>query len=75
MGGIAYDYFREDYGPFVREFLDNVLAAGGGQCMDYMVFHYYPPFEFRWAPYGPDSAAKPRFCATSSGSTVLGTCL
>lgn len=61
MGGLAYDYFQEEYGPFVREFLDDVLAAGGGQCMDYMVFHYYPFFEYRWSAYGPGLSGKAVF--------------
>ncbi len=61
MGGIAYDYFTEEYGPFVREFLDRVLTAGGGRCMDYMVFHYYPWFGFRWEPYGPGISGKTEY--------------
>jgi hypothetical protein len=58
FGGIAYDWFREDQGPFVREFLDDVLAAGGGRCFDVMNFHYYPPFEATWAPYGQGVVGK-----------------
>ena len=58
LGGIAYDWFREDGGPFVREFLDDLLAAGGGQCLDVMNFHYYPPFEYKWSPYGPGVVGK-----------------
>ena len=60
-GGIAYDWFQEDGGPFVRAFLDEVLAAGGGHCIDALAFHYYPPFESVWAPYGPGLSGKTNY--------------
>jgi hypothetical protein len=41
MGGIAYDHFEEDGGPFNRSFVDGFLAAGGGEEIDYFNFHYY----------------------------------
>lgn len=41
MGGIAYDNFQEDGGPFNRNFVDGFLSAGGGQYLDYFNFHYY----------------------------------
>lgn len=54
FGGIAYDWFEEDNGPFVRTFLDTVLANGGGDYFDIMNFHQYPPFAASWgAPNGP----------------------
>jgi hypothetical protein len=49
LGGIAYDFFEEDGGPFVRSFLDDVLDAGGGDYFDVMNFHQYPAFAERWA--------------------------
>jgi hypothetical protein len=58
LGGIAYDAFEEDGGPFVRRFLDDVLAAGGGKCIDALAFHYYPGYEANWAPYGPGMVGK-----------------
>jgi hypothetical protein len=61
LGGIAYDWFEEDGGPFVRRFLDDVLTAGGGQCLDVMNFHYYPAFEAKWATYGPGLNGKANF--------------
>ncbi len=61
LGGIAYDWFREDGGPFVRNFLEDVLANGGGKCMDYMNFHYYPFFQARWEPYGHGMAGKTNY--------------
>jgi hypothetical protein len=43
FGGISYDNFIvEDGGIFVREFFDDVLAAGGGDYFDIMNLHYYP---------------------------------
>ena len=41
MGGLAYDNFQEQGGPFNRAFLDGFLDAGGGQYMDVFNFHYY----------------------------------
>lgn len=41
MGGVAYDFFLEDGGLFVRRFVDDVLNAGGGQYLDAFNFHYY----------------------------------
>lgn len=58
LGGLAYDWFEDQGGPFVREFLDNVLAAGGGDCFDVMNFHYYPAFEGVWTFYGPGLSGK-----------------
>jgi hypothetical protein len=53
MGGIAHDWFIENGGPFVRSFLDDVLAAGGGNYFDLMNFHYYPAFRAVYATQGP----------------------
>ena len=48
FGGIAYDAFVDQGGTFVREFLDDVLTAGGGQYFDVMNFHFYPGFAPNW---------------------------
>lgn len=59
LGGIAYDWFTEHNGPFVRQFLDDVLAHGGGAYFDIMNFHQYPPFAPNWgAPNGPGLVEK-----------------
>ncbi len=63
FGGIALDYFENEdppfeNGPFVRQFLDDVLTNGGGQCFDVMNFHYYPFFRVRWNQYGPGLIGK-----------------
>ncbi len=48
-------------GPFVREFLDDVLENGGGPHFDIMNFHQYPPFAANWgAPNGPGLVEKTR---------------
>jgi len=60
LGGLAYDHF-EPNGGFVQEFLDDVLAAGGGDCFDVMNFHYYPTFEPVWAPYGHGLSGKANY--------------
>jgi hypothetical protein len=41
LGGIAYDNFLEDGGPFYRRFVDDLLEAGGGKYLDAFNFHYY----------------------------------
>jgi hypothetical protein len=53
LGGIAYDWFEDQNGPFVRAFLDDVFEAGGGEFFDVMNFHYYPAFSYNWASTGP----------------------
>jgi hypothetical protein len=57
FGGIAYDAFAPD-GPFVRTFLDDVLAGGGGDHFDVMNFHYYLAFAGNWEAYGIDILGK-----------------
>ena len=41
MGGIAYDNFSDNSGPFNKGFVDGFLDAGGGGYIDYFNFHYY----------------------------------
>ncbi len=61
FGGLAYDWFEDQGGPFVRDFLDDVLAAGGGQYFDMMNFHAYPAFSTNWAVRGPGLLQKTEF--------------
>jgi hypothetical protein len=61
MGGLAYDWFEDQGGPFVREFLDDVLSNGGGQYFDVMNFHYYWPFGPDWFSYGIEIIGKTNF--------------
>ena len=71
LGGMAYDNFTEDGGHFAKAFLDNVLAAGGGSCLDAVAFHYYPPFEPVWAPYGPGLSGKANYLRSKLNSYGL----
>ena len=52
LGGLAYDFFTEQGGPFNRAFLDDVLNAGGGAYFDIFNFHGYPSFAYNWLPPG-----------------------
>lgn len=61
FGGLAYDLFTDQGGSFHREFLDDVLGAGGGLCFDVMNFHYYPSFESHWVAYGYGIIGKATF--------------
>jgi hypothetical protein len=58
FGGVAYDGFIPDDGPFNPRFVDDVLAADGGDFFDAMNFHYYPLFAGNWSEYGVDIAGK-----------------
>jgi hypothetical protein len=48
FGGVAMDWFEDNGGPFAESFLDDVLAAGGGDYFDVMNFHSYPAFNNEW---------------------------
>lgn len=54
IGGLAYDWFTEEGGPFVRAFLGNTLTAlngypGGVKAyLDAVAFHFYPISAGRW---------------------------
>ena len=61
MGGIAHDYFSDQGGPFDRDFVDDFLAAGGGNYIDFFNFHYYPVFAPNWEAYGHDVIGKTNF--------------
>ena len=56
FGGLAYDWFtdQEPAGPFVRNFLPDVLAHGGGDYFDVMNFHVYPAFAPNWVQQPSD---------------------
>lgn len=54
IGGLAYDWFVEEGGPFVRSFLTDTLKTlntypGGARAyIDAVAFHYYPIATQRW---------------------------
>lgn len=50
-GGLAYDDWYSpptSYGRVDKNFLVDFLAAGGGQYLDALDFHYYPAFDYNW---------------------------
>jgi hypothetical protein len=55
QGGVAHDWFIEYSGPFNRYFLDDVMAAGGGDYIDALNFHYFHDFEAEWIRWDPNS--------------------
>lgn len=63
-GGLAYDDWYSpptSYGRVDKNFLDDFLAAGGGQFIDAFDFHYYPAFARNWNTsdrYGSDIVGK-----------------
>jgi hypothetical protein len=64
LGGLAYDRWESEGGPFVEKFLDDVLANGGGRYLDVANFHYYPIFAPKWAPYGQGLIGKAAYLRT-----------
>jgi hypothetical protein len=48
LGGIAFDNFSSEGGPFVADFLAEILSRGAGEYFDIMNFHYYPDYDWRW---------------------------
>ncbi len=52
IGGLAHDWFTDDSrdpGIFDRDFLDQILAAGGGPYFDAINFHYFHAWEGKWS--------------------------
>lgn len=60
MGGVAHDWFVEYDGPFYRYFPDDVMAAGGGDHIDVLNFHYFPDFHAEWERWDPNSEDRRR---------------
>ena len=54
IGGLAYDWFEEESGPFVRSFLTDTLTTlngypgGAPAYIDAVAFHFYPISGARW---------------------------
>ncbi len=48
LGGLAYDFWFDQGGPFAPTFLDGVLAAGGANYLDAVAFHYYKANAHGW---------------------------
>ncbi len=60
LGGLAYDWWLDQGGGFSRTFIDDVLRAGGGRCMDVYNFHYYPAYT-GWDQYGSGLIGKANY--------------
>mgnify|MGYP005841169169 FL=1 len=74
-GGLAYDWFEEEGGPFVRDFLTRTLQAltdrgGVSRFLDAIAFHYYPISVQRW-PTIREKAAEIRAIADRNGAAGL----
>jgi hypothetical protein len=75
IGGLAYDWFEEEGGPFVRSFLADTLQAldskgGVEKYIDGATFHYYPISPDKW-PSLREKAAEIRGIMTSNGAGNL----
>jgi hypothetical protein len=57
LGGIAYDNFFTQGGPFNPDFLPGVLDAGGAQHLDAIAFHYYVNNAHGWTNIGLKTTA------------------
>jgi hypothetical protein len=72
IGGLAYDYFTTDGGPFVQSFLNGVLShlttdhGGVTPTLGAVAFHYYPINTTRW-PTIKDKTADIRAIMTTNG--------
>jgi hypothetical protein len=74
IGGVAYDYFEEDGGPFVRSFLADTLSALGAlggveHYIDAVAFHYYP-ISAEWASIR-EKTAEIRTIMAANGAGAL----
>jgi hypothetical protein len=64
FGGISFDNWVEEGGPFVADFLDQVLQHNQGNVAPYfdvMNFHYYPNYHQKWSQYGIGLIGKTNF--------------
>lgn len=52
LGGIAYDFFFDQGGPFNPEFLPGLLDSGGALYLDAIAFHYYRNNAHNWTDIG-----------------------
>ncbi len=52
IGGLAYDLWIDEGGPFDRHFFDDMLAAGGGAYFDVINYHFYEAFSPKWGGIG-----------------------
>ena len=48
MGGLSYESWWSEGGPFDPNFLTDLLAAGGGAYFDVINYHFYEAFSYKW---------------------------
>ncbi len=58
FGGVAQDRFEDQDGVFVRNWVQDVLAAGGGPYFDVMNIHNYPGYWPEWDVHFPGTVGK-----------------
>ena len=66
IGGLAYDSWLTEGGPYDPYFLDDVLAAGGGPYFDIINYHFYEAFSYKWGSVaGKGSALRAKIKAAT----------
>jgi hypothetical protein len=56
-GGIAYDFWLSEGGPFNPDFLGGLLDSGAGPYLDAVAFHFYKNNAHGWTNIGLKTAA------------------
>jgi len=69
IGGLAYDAWTDEGGPFDRSFLDDLLAAGGGAYFDVINYHYYEAFSYKWGSIAGKGQALQTKVRNATGQT------
>lgn len=69
MGGLAFDNWWYQGGPFNPDFLAGVLQAGGGSYVDAVAFHYYKANAHGWTNLSLKTVAV-RAVLTTNGSNL-----
>jgi hypothetical protein len=58
FGGVAQDWFEDQDGVFVRNWVESVLEAGGGPYFDVMNIHNYAGYFPEWGDHFPGTIDK-----------------
>ncbi|MDW8270109.1 MAG: cellulase family glycosylhydrolase, partial [Anaerolineae bacterium] len=48
LGGLSYEAWTTEGGPYDPNFLRDLLAAGGGDYFDILNYHFYEAFSYKW---------------------------
>ncbi|MCO6451674.1 MAG: cellulase family glycosylhydrolase [Caldilineales bacterium] len=68
-GGLGYDSWLSEGGPFDPDFVDDFLAAGGGNAIDAITYHYYDAFSYKWGSVAGKGAALQNKVRAATGKT------